>query len=422
MRAALAGLTTRGRSFLAAGIAASLCGLVLGERDLLRVGVLLLALPLVAAGMVARARYRLACSRRIEPPRVPVGEPARVVLRIENLSRLRSSVLLAEDRLPYALGGRPRFVLGRIEPHGVREMAYPVRADVRGRYTVGPLALRFVDVFGLVETVRTFRSTSTLVVTPRVYPLTPLAAGAGRAGSTEGEARSLATSGEDDVTPREYRHGDDLRRVHWRLTARHGELMVRREEQPWHRRAVLLLDRRATAHRGEGVASSLEWAVTAVASVGVRLARDNFRLRLVDSDGAPLLGVTPSLSTEAELLEVLAALAPAPGADFRGAASAIRGSNAGLLVAVLGALSMPDVEVLADLQRHASRCLAIVLDVDRWNPLNTPRTPGLPASRTAALLAASGWRVAVADGRTRVPGVWQQLVAVGLAGAPVTVP
>lgn len=165
MRAALAGLTTRGRSFLAAGIAASLCGLVLGERDLLRVGVLLLALPLVAAGMVARARYRLACSRRIEPPRVPVGEPARVVLRIENLSRLRSSVLLAEDRLPYALGGRPRFVLGRIEPHGVREMAYPVRADVRGRYTVGPLALRFVDVFGLVETVRTFRSTSTLVVT-----------------------------------------------------------------------------------------------------------------------------------------------------------------------------------------------------------------------------------------------------------------
>ena len=61
MRAALSGLTTRGRCLLAAGAAASLCGVALGERDLLRVAVFLVALPLVAAAVVARTRFRLSC-------------------------------------------------------------------------------------------------------------------------------------------------------------------------------------------------------------------------------------------------------------------------------------------------------------------------------------------------------------------------
>ena len=47
VRTALAGLTTRGRSFLAAGVAAAVCAYVLGQSDLLRVGLLLAVLPLV---------------------------------------------------------------------------------------------------------------------------------------------------------------------------------------------------------------------------------------------------------------------------------------------------------------------------------------------------------------------------------------
>ncbi len=51
---------------------------------------------------------------------------------------------------------------------------------------------------------------------------------------------------------REYRLGDDLRRVHWASTARTGDLMVRREEQPWQSRATVLLDTRRMAHAGIG--------------------------------------------------------------------------------------------------------------------------------------------------------------------------
>jgi hypothetical protein len=114
MRTALAGLTTRGRSFLAAGVAAAVCAYVLGQSDLLRVGLLLAVLPLVCATVLYRTRYRVAGSRRLSPARVPAASEARVHLRIDNVSRLPTGLLMLQDRVPYVLGPRPRFVLDRV--------------------------------------------------------------------------------------------------------------------------------------------------------------------------------------------------------------------------------------------------------------------------------------------------------------------
>ena len=83
-----------------------------------------------------------------------------------------------------------------------------------------------------------------------------------------------STAGEDDVIPRAYRDGDELRRVHWRSTARYGELMVRREEQRWRNKATVFLDSRSVAHVGSGAASSFEMAVSAAASLGVHIAQE----------------------------------------------------------------------------------------------------------------------------------------------------
>lgn len=134
LRTALAGLTTRGRSFLAAGIAAAICAYVLGQSDLLRVGLLLAVLPLVCAAVLYRTRYRVAGSRRLSPARVPAGSEARVHLRMDNVSRLPTGLLMLQDRVPYVLGPRPRFVLDRVEAGGRREVSYRVRSDLRGRY------------------------------------------------------------------------------------------------------------------------------------------------------------------------------------------------------------------------------------------------------------------------------------------------
>ncbi|HEX2772294.1 MAG TPA: DUF58 domain-containing protein, partial [Micromonosporaceae bacterium] len=256
MREALRGLTTRGRSFLAAAGAAALSAMILGERDLLRVAVLLAVLPLFAAAYVGRNRYKLSCTRSLDPRRVPVGTSSRVVLRLQNLSRLPTGTLMLEDRLPYALGSRPRVVLERLGAHQASSVAYTVRADVRGRYEIGPLVVRLTDPFGLCELTRAFPSVDRLTVVPQVVPLPNVRVAGEYAGTGESRARSVAVHGEDDAATREYRRGDDLRRVHWKSTARTGELMVRREEQPWESWATVVLDTRMAAHRGEGPTAS----------------------------------------------------------------------------------------------------------------------------------------------------------------------
>ena len=77
MRAALSGLTTRGRALLAAGVTASALALLFGQRDVLRVGVLVITLPLLAAlsvlALLAIALYFLRLPAGARLPRLALA-------------------------------------------------------------------------------------------------------------------------------------------------------------------------------------------------------------------------------------------------------------------------------------------------------------------------------------------------------------
>ncbi len=407
MRGALSGLTTRGRCLLSAGTALAVCAVVLGQRDLLRAAVFLLVLPLAAVAVVARTRYQLGCTRQLDPARVEAGTPSTVRLHLDNVSRLPSGVLLMEDTLPLVLGGRPRFVLDRIEPQGVREVSYPVRPEVRGRYRIGPLSVRLTDPFGLCELNRSFASVDDLVVTPAVLPLPPVRLGGDWAGGGDATSRSVAVSGTDDAAPREYRHGDDLRKVHWRSTARVGELMVRREEQPFQSRATLLLDGRAGAHRGSGPGSSYEWAVSAIASTAVALSRTGYLLRVLAETGREVVpeGVP---ATEGSVLDALASAKPGHGHSLEPVAERLRRTGVdGVLVAVLGQLSPDDAERLSRLRHGSAACVAVLLDTATWtSPGSAGRGPAPAYDDSARLLVAAGWRVLRIQHGTTLASVW----------------
>lgn len=412
MREALAGLTVRGRAFVAAGVTAIVCAMLLGQPALTRVGVLVLALPLVTAVVIGRSRYRLALVRTVTPQLVAAGQPARVSLSLTNEGRTPSGVLLLEDQVPYVLGTRPRFVLEGIGHGWRRHVTYQVRSDVRGRFEIGPMSVRVSDPFGLIELGRAFRTTVPLTVTPRTVPLPNIPLGGAWTGSGDNRPRAFALGSAEDVTVREYRRGDDLRRVHWRSSARVGELMVRREEQPWQSRATLFIDNRVRSHRGQGIASSLEAAVSAAASIAVHLSHRGFTVRLVTATGedpSSAWHFRDSDLNTAPLLEALAVVQAVhqPQLDTGWLAEGLHG---GLTVAVFGGFEAMDIPILRRMQHQAGSAMAIALDVDAW----VSPTAG-PGGATTAL-AQQGWRAVPLRPRDRLDGVWQEL---GRSGAQV---
>ncbi len=442
----LTGLTTRGSSFLAAGVAAALTGYLLGERALLCVGVALMALPLLAAAAARRGQYRLSISRIISPPRVPAGHTATVMLRMENVSRASTGLLLAEDAVPYALGARPRYVLDKIERNGMRELTYPLRSDLRGKFEIGPLQLRVADSFGLVEVSRSLSGRTMFIVTPRVVPLARTVISRSWAGEGEGQARLASMAGEDDVIPRGYRHGDERRRVHWRSTARYGELMVRREEQRWRNRATVLLDSRAMSHAGSGPSSSFEVAVSAAASVGVHVSQEGLTGQFISDND--IIRAGPFF--EDRLLDALAVVRPSSVRTLERGFKELKVIGAGVIIAVMGRMSQTEARQLAACRTEGSQGIALLLDVATW--ADAGRRPPLPAgspgngadsvdlagagdgkgdtdldgasassdrrptsaktaelTTAAAILRGAGWHVTTVDVETPLAIAWQRL-------------
>jgi uncharacterized protein (DUF58 family) len=340
------------------------------------------------------------------------------MLRLSNLSRLPTGTLLLEDRLPYALGSRPRLVLERLGGQRASTVAYSVRAEVRGKYEVGPLMVRLTDPFGLCEITRSFTTISHLTVVPHLTELPNVRLAAEFAGSGDSRARSVAVHGEDDIATREYRHGDDLRRVHWRSTARIGELMVRREEQPWDSHATVVLDTRRSGHRGEGPTASFEWAVSAAASVAVHLRHNGYRIRLVTGDGTDLD------STEREgdgiLLDALAetqvgvANAYVPELVER----VRRRGDGGLIIALLGGLTVGEAEALQTLRASGTICIALLIDPTTWLNLSEPDRAKADAEHGAAALALlrSGWRVVPVTHGAKLHVLWPSVALRGSQG------
>ncbi|MGM1058069.1 DUF58 domain-containing protein [Saccharothrix sp. Mg75] len=405
MRGALSGLTTRGRCLLAAGFAAGLCAVVLNERDLLRVAAFVVALPLLAALLAQRARVGLHADRVLHPSRVQVGSPTDVRVELRSAGRLPTGGLLLEDAVPYALGARPRFVVERLPRNTVTVLRYPLKPVMRGVQQVGPLLARITDPFGLAEFDREMAGRSRLVVVPRVVQLTGLPSGSGMGSGDDGSIRLRAGQGEDDAVVRPYRHGDDLRKVHWRSTARRDELMVRVEERPWRGGTTVLLDHRLAGHRGSGPGASLEWAVSFAASISLHLHRYGHQVRLVGDDGRVLAGGPGGGGySDAVALDALAALQPS---HRREPAVGVDPGAGQEVIAILGGCTPAVVDALVRNRPRGTRSLAVVLDVRAWASASEDPAPDPADARE--LLSGAGWGVVVARPNTPMGQVWQEL-------------
>ena len=173
------------------------------------------------------------------------------------------------------------------------EVRYDVPTHRRGVVPVGPLRVTRRDPLGLVALARPYGATVPVWVHPRVHPLTAVPTGAGR--SLDGRVDGVPHGSITFDSLREYVVGDELRRVHWRTSARVGELMVRENVDTSLPRLVVLLDNRAAAHpeRVGGVAESFESACEAAASIVTAAHRADLPVVLLFAAAEPAGPATP---------------------------------------------------------------------------------------------------------------------------------
>lgn len=177
----------------------------------------------------------------------------------------------------------------------------------RGLFTLGPTSLRTSDPFGIYSVHLHIPGRRHLLVTPSIIDLpdVEVAAGAG-----DGEGRSHINIHERSISAagvRPYMPGDGLREIHWRTSARRGQLFVRRSESlpPINWWIFLDLDQRVQS--GRGVAATEEHGIILAASLAERGLCDGRAVGLM-AHGKHLLWLPPRIG-EGQRWEILKALA-----------------------------------------------------------------------------------------------------------------
>ena len=299
-----------------------------------------------AAVWVLRHQVVLTLDRSVHPARLSVGQEGRVILH--GTTTVATPWLSLTETVD---GGRraARFVVVPL-PAGTQVQAgYRLPTDRRGRHVVGPTLLTLADPCGLVRRTWAVGGTSEVIVRPRVHDVLPPRRGGGGepAERASGPRIPVVEALGEFLALRDYEPGDDPRRVHWRSTARRGDLLVRVDDAPAPGRAIVLFDVRPSVHDSR----SFEAAVEAVASIATSLHRTHQPVEVVTSSGETLR--RPGRTALDAVLDRLAVVEPDRGDHLDVVTGALRARfGLGGVVVVTGAADPIILDAAAALRRR----------------------------------------------------------------------
>ncbi len=170
---------------------------------------------------------------------VRIGVPGVIAEGQEASLRIAGEPRHAGARWSTWAPGPERYLLleGELGPGGRDEVG--LGAHPRGRWRLAPVAITALDPFRVMRTTRTVDPRASLVVGPEVLPIPSAAL---RSNREEGRLAQSRAADNVDAMVRQWRHGDPQRRVHWRQTAKRGQLMVRQEANPASDDDVVVVD------------------------------------------------------------------------------------------------------------------------------------------------------------------------------------
>ena len=342
-------------------------GRLLGVYELYLLGSALAALVIVSALVTGLSRLRLEVARELHPPRVHAGSPSRVDVAIGTAGPRATPVLRLRDPVSGTRGAE--LLVSPLGPGERARAAYRLPTERRGVLTIGPLDVTVADPFGLTSTSLRAAGLTQLTVYPRIDDIVPVPHTHGHDPHAGAEhPNALTLQGEDFYALRPYVVGDDLRRVHWKSTARHGDLMVRQDELPWQGRVTILADVRRTTNTPD----SLELVVSAAASVATASWQRRDLVRMVTTDGTDS-GYAGGHAHVESIMEHLATVQSSPGGSLPRILDALRRSGyGGALVVILAAVPEAELDSIARLRSGFGLVTTVVFEPSSFGRSSQP--------------------------------------------------
>ena len=296
-------LTARGRCVLGLGLGVYIAAWAFGSKPLYPVATGFLLVAAVAWMWVRLANRPFQVRRGWGDNEHVEGDDVPVVVELD----ASASVLPAAATLIERVGR-----LGE-QRHGLRRngrrlsLRYVLERLPRGRYAFEDVRVEIADPFGLESVSVPLPAPGALLVYPRLVRLERLFSESG-AHAHDGRRLLLRRhSGFELHGVREYEQGESLRRVHWRSTARRGQLMVKELEDAPRDEIAVLLDADASAVVGE----SFDMQVRAAGSILESYVRRGRRAVLVvNSERRDVQQVHSPAADWRRALELLAAAEP----------------------------------------------------------------------------------------------------------------
>lgn len=335
---------------------------------------------------IPRLSLRKLSGERWHPASCVEGVPVDISLTIHNPGRFAVRLLEVFDALPPRLAREvPYGVVARLPGGESRPLSYRIAEPLRGVYRIGPAKAATGFPLGLTRAEADIEAADTeLWVYPRLFAVETFPY-AGETRRTWMRSVSPHAGGEDDFAGvREYRHGDSPRHVHWRASARHGELIVREYQRVAATTLTVLIDLSAASVKGKGAETTLEYAV--------RIAGSCVRHALAQGHAAQVLGFAAearrggpwrSIDDMESVLRFLAVLEADGKADF-GQAVSLLADAVPPNSTVLAVCGLPEAGrwqgVRPLLQARGASCLQVYLDEASFAPL-----PAAPAGASPVL-------------------------------------
>ena len=268
-------MTRRGWAALAVLITSAFSALSLGNALYLYISILLSLVFLYSFFTCLWARLTARCVQRLTEASVSRGEQASLRVRVEHRCPLPVSAM----RSVIVYNGQEREFLFPVRRYRAQERRLPLEARHVGVYQAGLKGLSVSDTFGLFRLRVKLDSPAALTVLPRPFDIEKPRMFLGEDGGA-----ALARTQEDYSAPedvRAYRVGDAMKRIHWKLSSRKRELLVRQFETPAPPDTLIILDCDEPLG-GEGVNEGREYLRDAMCETAVAVARMQME------DGSPV--------------------------------------------------------------------------------------------------------------------------------------